>query len=188
MAFLKSRKKAVAASSAAKVGGASPHWVVEPETSAVLSDGTGGVREGDAGLREAGQRGTVVAEGAEAVLRDPMTTTKATPSAGDTGVYEADPGSKQARNVAKGDKVVVENQTVKVTPPGGWVHMDVLERDKWEWTTDVPPAPPTPELDRTEARFSFSGLVIPRTVTTIPSHMGLHHHGNEPQVRHHNET
>ncbi len=104
-------------------------------------------------------------------------------SVDETGVYEASQAGRRG-GVAEGGEAMLGNQVVKVTPPGGWLHMDRLERDKLEWTTDVPPTPPKPELDRTETRFSFNGLVIPRTVTSIPSHVGLHHHGNEPQVRH----
>ena len=32
-----------------------------------------------------------------------------------------------------------------------------------------------------EVRFSLEGLVVPRD-TNIPSHVGLHHHGDEPMV------
>ena len=35
-----------------------------------------------------------------------------------------------------------------------------------------------------EVRFSLDGLVISRDSTlSIPTHLGLHHHGNEPAVR-----
>ena len=61
--------------------------------------------------------------------------------------------------------------------------MDVVERDKMEWMTDVPAAGPTqPELDREDTRYSLDGEVIPRG-TSIPHYQGLHHHGDEPQVR-----
>ena len=32
-----------------------------------------------------------------------------------------------------------------------------------------------------EMRFSLEGFVIPRSVV-LPGHLGLHHHGDEPQV------
>lgn len=32
-----------------------------------------------------------------------------------------------------------------------------------------------------EVRFSLEALVVPRG-TTIPPHLGLHHHGLEPEV------
>ena len=98
----------------------------------------------------------------------------------ETGVYTSVPGLSKGRVPSGG---VRGGETATVKPPHNWLHMDVLEKDKLEWTTDVLPTPPKQELDGTETRFSFSGLVIPRRTTTIPSHMGLHHHGDEPQVR-----
>lgn len=80
-----------------------------------------------------------------------------------------------------GTQAKLEGREV-VVPPGGWLHMDVLEKEKLEWMTDVPLVSPKTELDKAESRFSLDGLVIPRS-TDIPSHLGLHHHGDEPQVR-----
>ena len=102
----------------------------------------------------------------------------------ETGIYNYVPGLNKGRVPSEKAGGVHGDPTVTIKPPNDWLHMDVLERDKLEWTTDVLPTPPKPELDGTETRFSFSGLVIPRRATTIPSHMGLHHHGDEPQVRH----
>ena len=39
----------------------------------------------------------------------------------------------------------------------------------------------TQGLASKEVRFSLEGLVIPRGAV-IPSHLGLHHHGEEPEV------
>ena len=33
-----------------------------------------------------------------------------------------------------------------------------------------------------EVRFSLEGLVIPRDMN-VPTYVGLHHHGDEPEVR-----
>lgn len=68
-------------------------------------------------------------------------------------------------------------------PPEGWLHMDVVEREKLEWMMDVSraPTPLRPELDKIETRFSLEGLVIPWSAD-VPSHLGLHHHGDEPEV------
>lgn len=33
-----------------------------------------------------------------------------------------------------------------------------------------------------QARFDFAGTIIPPT-EDLPTHLGLHHHGEEPQVR-----
>lgn len=74
------------------------------------------------------------------------------------------------------------NPIASVVPPQGWLHMDVVDKERMEWMTDVFPTPPKLELDKTETRFSLDGLVILRSVD-LPSHLGLHHHGDEPQVR-----
>lgn len=55
----------------------------------------------------------------------------------------------------------------------------MLERDSKKETGDVTSKP---ETERTEARFTFNGLVIPRSATTVPSRLCLHHHENEAQV------
>ena len=72
-------------------------------------------------------------------------------------------------------------QTESVVPPKEWLHMDVVEKEKLEWMVDVYPSSPRTDLDRTETRFSLDGRVIPRSAD-LPSHLGLHHHGDEPQV------
>ena len=77
--------------------------------------------------------------------------------------------------------------------------MDVVEKEKMKWLNDVPVIknPPNvcvgclvdvdvlvlyPQAMR-EVRFSLDGLVIPRdTGLSIPSHLGLHHHGDDPAV------
>lgn len=71
---------------------------------------------------------------------------------------------------------------VSVPPQKGWLHMDVLEREKLEWTTDVPSTSSKPEMDNVESRFSLDGIVIPRS-EDVPFHLGLHHHGDEAEVR-----
>ena len=70
-----------------------------------------------------------------------------------------------------------------LAPPEGWVHMDVIEKDKMEWMTDVTKhTPDQSDKDQPkEIRFSLNGLVVPHDVD-IPTHLGLHHHGDEPQV------
>ena len=77
--------------------------------------------------------------------------------------------------------------------PGRWLHMDVVEKEKMEWMTDVPLYPHNDDSslsggggggegdERREVRFSLDGLVIPRSIV-LPVHLGLHHHGDEPQV------
>lgn len=69
-----------------------------------------------------------------------------------------------------------------VLPDKKWLHMDILEKDKLEWTTDVPPARFQPDMDRVDSRFSLDGVVLSRS-EEVPFHLGLHHHGDEPEVR-----
>lgn len=38
-----------------------------------------------------------------------------------------------------------------------------------------------------QARFDFAGTLIPPT-EDLPTHLGLHHHGEEPEVRKHVQT
>ncbi|KAL4656489.1 RNA polymerase II-associated protein 1 isoform X1 [Arapaima gigas] len=63
----------------------------------------------------------------------------------------------------------------------GWLHMDKLEPEKLEWMGDLP----APQKRRTKkamrARFNFDGVLIPPT-EDLPIHLGLHHHGDEPEL------
>ena len=77
---------------------------------------------------------------------------------------------------------VLADTVSDTTTPTSWVHMNVVERDKMEWMTDVPSHGAAPLVKSSnEIRFSLEGLVIPRSIV-IPAHLGLHHHGDEPQV------
>ena len=81
-----------------------------------------------------------------------------------------------------------EGDSLERSLPGRWLHMDVIEKEKMEWMTDVPlySQNPSDENEPREVRFSLDGLVIPRKVV-LPAHLGLHHHGDEPQVRYHTQ-
>ncbi|XP_031841517.1 RNA polymerase II-associated protein 1 [Nomia melanderi] len=65
----------------------------------------------------------------------------------------------------------------------GWVHMDALEPQKLKWMEEVPaqkieePAPNEPY----NARFDFSGLLLPYKDESVSLDKGLHHHGEEPE-------
>lgn len=63
-----------------------------------------------------------------------------------------------------------------------WLHMDVLEKDKFEWMRDLPPvkADPGPE-EPYSARFDFEGLLLPYNDEKLDVNRGLHHHGDEPE-------
>ena len=100
-------------------------------------------------------------------------------------VTEAQPTTKTAKNTIKDDKTDETFAPSERSEPGKWLHMDVIEKEKMEWMTDVPLFPQPSSLgegeERREVRFSLDGLVIPRSVV-LPAHLGLHHHGDEPQV------
>ena len=103
-------------------------------------------------------------------------------------VTEAQPTTKTAKNTIKDEKTDETFVPSEQSEPGKWLHMDIIEKEKMEWMTDVPLFPqnvdhssPGEGEERREVRFSLDGLVIPRSVV-LPAHLGLHHHGDEPQV------
>uniref|UniRef100_A0A5K3ENT8 RPAP1_C domain-containing protein n=2 Tax=Mesocestoides corti TaxID=53468 RepID=A0A5K3ENT8_MESCO len=67
-------------------------------------------------------------------------------------------------------------------------HMDVVEPEKLAWMQDLPKtaksAPDVKSADPSEkpcnARFDLEGRVVPPNAD-IPTHLGLHHHGEEPE-------
>lgn len=60
-------------------------------------------------------------------------------------------------------------QVSEVVPPNkGWLHMDVLEKEKLEWTTDVPSTSSKPDMDAVESRFSLM-VYLYREVKKFPS-------------------
>ena len=91
-----------------------------------------------------------------------------------------------SKPIHSSDNTPTQSLLPELATPTSWVHMDVVERDKMEWMTDVgihPPRGDDPVITGSinEMRFSLEGLVIPRSVV-LPGHLGLHHHGDEPQV------
>ncbi|KAM9787548.1 RNA polymerase II-associated protein 1 isoform 1-T2 [Syngnathus typhle] len=67
-----------------------------------------------------------------------------------------------------------------VKPQKDWVHMDQLEPEKLEWIGDLPAPRKTGTKQAMQARFDFNGNLIPPT-EDLPTHLGLHHHGDEPE-------
>lgn len=98
--------------------------------------------------------------------------------------------SSTTKDTLKEDGTKKNADSSERSQPGKWLHMDVVEKEKLEWMTDVPLYPQdsssssTGEGEPKEVRFSLDGLVIPRSVM-LPVHLGLHHHGDEPQVNFH---
>ncbi|XP_068582491.1 RNA polymerase II-associated protein 1 [Cebidichthys violaceus] len=65
-------------------------------------------------------------------------------------------------------------------PHKEWVHMDKLEPEKLEWMRDLPAPRRRGTKKAMQARFDFAGSLIPPT-EDLPTHLGLHHHGEEPE-------
>lgn len=92
-------------------------------------------------------------------------------------------GATSCPALATEKTAVTAKPVTRVVPPEkGWLHMDMLEKEKLEWTTDVPFISSKPDIDKVESRFSLDGMVISRS-EDVPFHLGLHHHGDEPEVR-----
>ncbi|XP_054470154.1 RNA polymerase II-associated protein 1 [Anoplopoma fimbria] len=74
----------------------------------------------------------------------------------------------------------VTEKDLLLKPKKEWVHMDKLEPEKLEWMRDLP-APRRKGTDKAmQARFDFVGTLIPPD-EDLPTHLGLHHHGEEPE-------
>nr|XP_061798928.1 RNA polymerase II-associated protein 1-like [Nerophis lumbriciformis] len=74
----------------------------------------------------------------------------------------------------------VSESHLPVKPQKEWLHMDKLEPEKLEWMTDIPAPRKTRTKQAMQARFDFNGTLIPPT-EDLPTHLGLHHHGDEPE-------
>uniref|UniRef100_A0A673LSK4 RNA polymerase II-associated protein 1-like n=1 Tax=Sinocyclocheilus rhinocerous TaxID=307959 RepID=A0A673LSK4_9TELE len=68
-----------------------------------------------------------------------------------------------------------------VKPQKEWLHMDKVEPEKLEWTRDLPAPRKQSTKKAMQARFDFAGTLIPPT-KDLPTHLGLHHHGEEPEL------
>ncbi|KAM9709096.1 RNA polymerase II-associated protein 1 [Menidia menidia] len=75
----------------------------------------------------------------------------------------------------------VTEEELPVKPQKEWVHMDKLEPEKLEWMRDLPAPRRRGTKKAMQARFDFVGTLIPPT-EDLPTHLGLHHHGEEPEL------
>ncbi|KAI1895656.1 hypothetical protein AGOR_G00108470 [Albula goreensis] len=75
----------------------------------------------------------------------------------------------------------ITEEELPVRPQKEWVHMDKLEPEKLEWLRDLPPPRRKGTKRAMQARFHFTGALIPPT-EDLPTHLGLHHHGEEPEL------
>uniref|UniRef100_A0A8C9W6H4 RNA polymerase II associated protein 1 n=1 Tax=Scleropages formosus TaxID=113540 RepID=A0A8C9W6H4_SCLFO len=76
---------------------------------------------------------------------------------------------------------VVTEDELPVKPEKGWLHMDKLEPEKLEWMRDLPASRKRSTKKAMQARFNFDGVLISPT-EDLPTHLGLHHHGDEPEL------
>eukprot|EP00062_Callorhinchus_milii_P005448 gi/632944866/ref/XP_007887734.1/ PREDICTED: RNA polymerase II-associated protein 1 [Callorhinchus milii] len=76
--------------------------------------------------------------------------------------------------------VRVTEDNLPFKPEKNWVHMHVPEPEKLEWMKDLPKPRKRKTKKAMQARFSFRGDLIPAD-TDLPTHLGLHHHGQEPE-------
>uniref|UniRef100_A0A8C9VXR7 RNA polymerase II associated protein 1 n=1 Tax=Scleropages formosus TaxID=113540 RepID=A0A8C9VXR7_SCLFO len=74
-----------------------------------------------------------------------------------------------------------EIDELPVKPEKGWLHMDKLEPEKLEWMRDLPASRKRSTKKAMQARFNFDGVLISPT-EDLPTHLGLHHHGDEPEL------
>ncbi|KAA0711260.1 RNA polymerase II-associated protein 1 [Triplophysa tibetana] len=101
----------------------------------------------------------------------------------------------QAQETAIEDDQHVENENLAVVQPPITVSMwffFLRTRKHWvfiggfnpskklEWTRDPPPKKQSTKKAM-QARFNFAGTLIPPT-EDLPTHLGLHHHGEEPEL------
>ncbi|XP_068615577.1 RNA polymerase II-associated protein 1-like [Brachionichthys hirsutus] len=74
----------------------------------------------------------------------------------------------------------VTGQDLPVKPQREWVHMNKMEPEKLQWMRDLPAPRKKGTKEAMQARFDFAGALIPLT-EDLPTHLGLHHHGEEPE-------
>ncbi|CAK6956948.1 RNA polymerase II-associated protein 1 [Scomber scombrus] len=74
----------------------------------------------------------------------------------------------------------VTERNLPVKPQREWVNMDKQEPEKLEWMRDLPAPRRKITKQAMQARFDFNGTLIPPT-EDLPTHLGLHHHGEEPE-------
>ncbi|XP_010877402.4 RNA polymerase II-associated protein 1 isoform X1 [Esox lucius] len=75
----------------------------------------------------------------------------------------------------------MKEEDLPIKPQKDWVHMDKLEPEKLEWIRDLPAPRRKGTKMAMQARFDFAGTLIPPT-EDLPTHLGLHHHGDEPEL------
>ncbi|KAJ7403158.1 RNA polymerase II-associated protein 1 [Pitangus sulphuratus] len=75
-----------------------------------------------------------------------------------------------------------KDDDLPVKPRKEWIHMDSVEFEKLEWMKDLPSPRQKKTKEGMQARFSLKGELIPADAD-LPTHLGLHHHGEEAEAR-----
>ncbi|ROL44981.1 RNA polymerase II-associated protein 1 [Anabarilius grahami] len=75
----------------------------------------------------------------------------------------------------------ITEEELPIKPQKEWLHMDKVEPEKLEWTRDLPAPRMLSTKKAMQARFDFAGTLIPPN-KDLPTHLGLHHHGEEPEL------
>ncbi|KAK3595521.1 hypothetical protein CHS0354_021622 [Potamilus streckersoni] len=89
----------------------------------------------------------------------------------------SDSSAKKNKDIAAKTK---EETKVPVEVDKKWLHMGKVEYDKLEWMKNLPPPSASGQKTGQQARFDFQGNLI-LADADIPVHLGLHHHGEEPE-------
>lgn len=93
-------------------------------------------------------------------------------------VEEMEEEAKEGKSPPPSPAAIDEHVPVK--PKKEWVHMNVVEPEKLKWMKDLPAPRKKGTNKAMQARFDFAGALIPPT-EDLPTHLGLHHHGEEPE-------
>ncbi|XP_061075259.1 RNA polymerase II-associated protein 1 [Conger conger] len=103
-----------------------------------------------------------------------------TVSAVDLRESEPEPLEMEMEHEVESQPPITEKE-LPVKPQKEWLHMDKLEPEKLEWLRDLPPPRRRDTKRAMQARFDFNGILIP-PAEDLPTHLGLHHHGEEPEL------
>uniref|UniRef100_A0A665VT72 RNA polymerase II associated protein 1 n=1 Tax=Echeneis naucrates TaxID=173247 RepID=A0A665VT72_ECHNA len=95
-------------------------------------------------------------------------------------ILSSDSASRHPEGKSSKENFPLEEVDLLVKPKKEWVHMDKLEPEKLKWMRDLPAPRKKDTKKAMQARFDFSGSLIPPT-EDLPTHLGLHHHGEEPE-------
>ena len=76
----------------------------------------------------------------------------------------------------------MDTAELPVNPDPKWVNMNKVEYDKLAWTKELPTPETGDKATGKPVRFDFEGMIVAGDGADLPTHLGLHHHGEEPEV------